>query len=197
MLQVLVFIHIIAAITWLGGMLFLAMVMVPLARRDAGVAFGSLRAAAEKFVPIAWAAKVVLAGSGAYLAWTYWEVRPETFFTGETHFLQYLQMKTGIFIIVVVLSLLHDFWLGPSDDGPARCGTVIRITATDWPWPPTKCTVGGTSGTVNAAAGYWRLCRYQPHLWGGDDPLLGPGVHTLGSLLRHHLAGRDAVRWRW
>ena len=113
MLQVLVFIHIIAAITWLGGMLFLAMVMVPLARRDAGVAFGSLRAAAEKFVPIAWAAKVVLAGSGAYLAWTYWEVRPETFFTGETHFLQYLQMKTGIFIIVVVLSLLHDFWLGP------------------------------------------------------------------------------------
>ena len=113
MLQVLVFIHIIAAITWLGGMLFLAMVMVPLARRDAGVGFGSLRAAAEKFVPIAWAAKVVLAGSGAYLAWTYWEVRPETFFTGETHFLQYLQMKTGIFIIVVVLSLLHDFWLGP------------------------------------------------------------------------------------
>ena len=113
MLQVLVFIHIIAAITWLGGMLFLAMVMVPLAPRDAGVGFGSLRAAAEKFVPIAWAAKVVLAGSGAYLAWTYWEVRPETFLTGETHFLQYLQMKTGIFIIVVVLSLLHDFWLGP------------------------------------------------------------------------------------
>ena len=71
MLQVLVFIHIIAAITWLGGMLFLAMVMVPLARRDAGVAFGSLRAAAEKCGSIAWAAKVVLAGSGAYLAWTY------------------------------------------------------------------------------------------------------------------------------
>ena len=113
MYPVLVFIHVIAAITWLGGMLFLVMVMVPLARRDAGVGFGSLRAAAEKFVPIAWAAKLVLAGSGAYLAWQYWDVRPETFFTGDTHLLSYLQMKTGLFVIVIIFSLLHDFWLGP------------------------------------------------------------------------------------
>ena len=113
MYQVVVLIHVIGAITWLGGMLFLLMVMVPLARRDAGVGFGSLRAVAEKFVPIAWASKVVLAGSGAYLAWTYWNVRPETFFTGDTHFLSYLQMKTGVFVIVIILSLLHDFWLGP------------------------------------------------------------------------------------
>ena len=113
MYPVLVLIHVISAITWLGGMLFLAMVMVPLARRDAGVGFGTLRAAAEKFVPIAWAAKVVLAGSGAYLAWEYWGVRPDTFFTGDTHFIDYLQRKTGIFIIVIVLSLVHDFWLGP------------------------------------------------------------------------------------
>ena len=113
MYQILVFLHVIAATTWLGGMLFLLMVMVPLARRDAGVGFGSLRAAAEKFVPIAWAAKVVLAGSGAYLAWEYWNVRPETFFTGSSHFLDYLQRKTGIFVIVIVLSLIHDFWLGP------------------------------------------------------------------------------------
>ena len=113
MYQVLVLIHLISAITWLGGMLFLLMVMIPLARRDADVGFGTLRAAAEKFVPIAWAAKLVLAGSGAYLAWEYWNVRPDTFFTGSSHFLDYLQRKTGIFVIVVILSLVHDFWLGP------------------------------------------------------------------------------------
>ena len=113
MYQFLVFLHIIAAVTWLGGMLFLLMVMIPLARRDAGSGFGTLRSAAEKFVPIAWAAKFVLAGSGAYLAWAYWNVRPETFFAGDTHFLSYLQMKTGLFVIVVILSLAHDFWLGP------------------------------------------------------------------------------------
>ena len=113
MYQFLVFLHIISAITWLGGMLFLLMVMIPLARREGGVGFGVLRSAAEKFVPVAWAAKVVLAGSGAYLAWEYWNVRPDTFFTGDTHFLSYLQRKTGLFVIVVILSLAHDFWLGP------------------------------------------------------------------------------------
>ena len=113
MYQVLVLIHALAAITWLGGMLFLAMVMVPLARQEAGVGFNVLRSAAEKFLPIAWLAKLVLAGSGAYLAWEYWNVRPETFFTGSSHFLDYLQRKTGIFVIVIVLSLVHDFWLGP------------------------------------------------------------------------------------
>ena len=113
MYPVLVLIHVISAITWLGGMLFLAMVMVPLARRNSDIGFGTLRSAAEKFVPIAWAAKIVLAGSGAYLAWEYWNVRPETFFTGSTHFIDYLQRKTGIFLIVIILSLVHDFWLGP------------------------------------------------------------------------------------
>ena len=113
MYQVLVLIHLISAITWLGGMLFLLMVMIPLARRDAWAGFATLRAAAEKFVPVAWAAKMVLAGSGAYLAWEYWNVRPDTFFTGSSHFIDYLQRKTGIFAIVIILSLAHDFWLGP------------------------------------------------------------------------------------
>jgi len=113
MYQILVFLHVIAAVTWLGGMLFLLVVMIPLARRNETVGFGALRQAAEKFLPIAWAAKVVLAGSGAYLAWEYWNIRPELFFTGDTHFVQYLQMKTGLFVIVVLLSLAHDFWLGP------------------------------------------------------------------------------------
>ena len=113
MYQAIVYIHIIAAITWLGGMLFLVMVMVPLARRDAGVGFGVLRDAAGKFVPVAWASKIVLAVTGGYLAWTQWGIRADTFFGGEGHFVQFLQMKTGLFVIVVLLSLAHDFWLGP------------------------------------------------------------------------------------
>lgn len=111
--QVVVFIHVLAAITWLGGMVFLASVLVPLARRDAEVGFTGLRRAAEKFVPIAWCSMFVLAGSGAYLAWTHWGIRPSTFFGGEGHFVSFLQMKTGLFVIVILLSLAHDFWMGP------------------------------------------------------------------------------------
>lgn len=113
MYQAIVYIHIIAAVTWLGGMLFLAMVMVPLARRNAGAGFATLRDAAKKFVPVAWASMAVLAVTGGYLAWTQWNVRPGDFFGGDTHFLQYLQMKTGLFVIVILASLAHDFWLGP------------------------------------------------------------------------------------
>ena len=113
MYQAIVYIHVVAAITWLGGMLFLAMVMVPLARRDANIGFGVLRSAAEKFVKVAWASMMVLAVTGGYLAWTHWGVRPSTFFGGDGHFLQFLQMKTGLFVIVILLSLAHDFWLGP------------------------------------------------------------------------------------
>ena len=102
MYQAIVYIHVISAITWLGGMLFLAMVMVPLARRDTGVGFAALRDAAKKFVPVAWASMVVLAATGGYLAWTQWGVRPDTFFGGEGHFIQFLQMKTGLFIIVIL-----------------------------------------------------------------------------------------------
>ena len=112
--EVIVFVHVISAITWLGGMLFLAMVMVPLGRRNPDFGFGAVRMAAEKFVPVAWASMAVLAGSGAYLAWTQWGIRPDTFFTGgDWHFLDYLQRKTGIFVVVIVLSAAHDFWLGP------------------------------------------------------------------------------------
>ncbi len=113
MYQAIVYIHVVAAITWLGGMLFLAMVMIPLARHDANIGFGVLRSAAEKFVKVAWASMMVLAVTGGYLAWTHWGVRPSTFFGGEGHFLQFLQMKTGLFVIVILLSLAHDFWLGP------------------------------------------------------------------------------------
>ena len=38
MYQSMVAIHLIAAVTWLGGMLFLVMVMLPLARRTASAA---------------------------------------------------------------------------------------------------------------------------------------------------------------
>ncbi len=113
MYQAIVYIHVIAAITWLGGMLFLAMVMVPLARRDAGVGFAMLRDAAKKFVPVAWASMAALTVTGGYLAWTHWGIRPGAFFGGEGHFVQFLQMKTGLFVIVILASIAHDFWLGP------------------------------------------------------------------------------------
>ena len=115
MYQAMVAIHVIAAITWLGGMLFLAMVMVPLARRDTGggQGFMALRQAAERFVPVSWAAMVVLALTGGYLAFDHWGIGVGDFFNGGIHFVDVLQVKTALFLVVLLISLAHDFWLGP------------------------------------------------------------------------------------
>ena len=118
MYQAAVVIHVVSAVTWLGGMLFLVMVMLPLARRDMasgqpGPGLAMLRDAANRFLPVAWGAMIILAVTGAYLAWEHWGIRPGVFFTSDNRFLHIMRVKSGLFLFVVVLSLLHDFWLGP------------------------------------------------------------------------------------
>lgn len=71
--------------------------------------------AAKKFLPIAWAAMIPLGVCGAYLATDHWGIRPNIFFTEDGRFMQILRVKTFLFLFVVLLSLLHDFWLGPKN----------------------------------------------------------------------------------
>lgn len=55
----------------------------------------------------------VLAVTGVFLAWDHWGIRPGNFFDAGTHFVRMLQVKTGLFLLVIVLSLVHDFFLRP------------------------------------------------------------------------------------
>ena len=96
----------------------MVMVMLPAARQamkveGPGEGLQILRDAAERFLPVAWTAMVLLGLSGGYLAWEHWGIRPGVFFTDDGRFMHILQAKSLLFLIVVVLSLVHDFWLGP------------------------------------------------------------------------------------
>ena len=96
---------------------FLAMVMLPAARvvMQSGrprARLDVLRNATKRFLPSAWAAMVLLGLSGAYLAWEHWGIRPGVFFTDSGRFMHILQAKSLLFLIVVLLSLMHGFWLG-------------------------------------------------------------------------------------
>jgi len=118
MYQAAVAVHILSAVVWLGGMLFLVMVMLPAARKamqsgGPGAGLDVLRDTTQRFLPVAWAAMVLLGLSGAYLAWEHWGIRPGVFFTDSGRFMHILQAKSLLFLIVVLLSLMHDFWLGP------------------------------------------------------------------------------------
>jgi copper resistance protein D len=115
--QTIVFIHLLSAIVWVGGTLFLVIVMVPLARRemlDSGpVGAVYIRQAAQRFVPVAWASITLLILTGTYLGWAHWGVTPENFFTDDGIFIQILRAKVGLTVAVIALSFVHDFVLGP------------------------------------------------------------------------------------
>jgi len=99
-------------------MLFLAMVMLSVARKamhtgGPGPGLEMLRAAAQRSLLMAWSKMDLLGLSGIYLAWDHWGIRPGVFFSEGGRFLNILQAKAILFSLVVMLSLMHDFWLGP------------------------------------------------------------------------------------
>ena len=111
--QAVVFIHLVAARTWVGGTLFMVLAMVPMDRRGmqdsgtAGVVF--LTSAAQRFVTLAWISIALLVLTGVHLAWAHWEVRPHNFFTASGIFFRILQARVGLTITVIVLRLVRDF----------------------------------------------------------------------------------------
>ncbi len=114
--QVAVFIHLLAAITWIGGTLFLVMVLVPLSRRaiqPPALGIRVLVQAARRFRAVAWASIVLLVVSGAFLAVDHWRITSARFFSSGDRFVEVLQAKVGLVALIIVLSAFHDFVLGP------------------------------------------------------------------------------------
>ncbi|MBI4297454.1 MAG: CopD family protein [Chloroflexi bacterium] len=115
MYQLAVYIHLLAAVVWLGGMLFLAVVLVPVTRsiqHPPGTGARILGAAARRFRIVAWVAILTLGVTGLWLLLQR-GVSLSAIFTGAGWFIQVLRLKTGLFLAIVVLSALHDFILGP------------------------------------------------------------------------------------
>ena len=143
MYQAAVFIHLAAAIIWIGGSLFLALVLIPVMRRmasaspasapvasttpagrrdDAAAATaagptpppaGLLEAMARRFRIISWVCILLLVASGLYLLPTRYGIGFAEFFSLGGHFVATLQVKVALVAIVIWLSFIHDFILGP------------------------------------------------------------------------------------
>jgi putative copper resistance protein D len=111
-----VWIHILAAIIWIGGMTFLVLVLVPWLRaggRARGAAL--LRDIGGRFRTVGWICFAVLLVTGSVNLWArgvrvvdltsshWWQVP----------FARALAWKLGVFALVLLASALHDFWLGP------------------------------------------------------------------------------------
>ena len=93
--QIVVLLHLFATVTWIGGTIFLAVVLIPVTRRHIEPPSEGARVlgiVARRFRVISYAAVAVLIATGLWLAIDHWNVSPVEFFTGDaTWFLEALR----------------------------------------------------------------------------------------------------------
>ena len=110
MYSTLVILHILAAVSWVGGMIFLSLVLAPLVRsRKAVPEFMALfRSAALRFRPIVWVAMAILVMTGPMLlSFRGVAVVSLSSWPGI------VMVKLTLVALLLFLTLLHDLVLGP------------------------------------------------------------------------------------
>ena len=121
-----VWVHILAAIVWLGGMLFLVLVVVPWLRKGARAdAALLLRETGRRFRNVSWTCFVLLVITGAFNLWVRGVrlsnfVRPEWL---KSPFGKLILVKLGLFGLMLIVSGFHDLVVGP------RATTAIAADA--------------------------------------------------------------------
>ncbi len=108
-----VWLHLIAVIFWLGGMLFLVAVALPVLRKGDPRAAGEfLSQAAVRLRGLGWISLAILGITGLFqLSWRGW-LAP-ALWTGGHSFSWLLWGKVSIFLVLVAMSAFHDFSFGP------------------------------------------------------------------------------------
>lgn len=111
-----VYLHILAAVTWLGGMLFLVLVVVPWLRRgDRAQAGYLMRETGLRFRTVGWVSFAVLLVTGSVNLWLR-GVRFSHFVDPSwlaSPFGRAVSWKLGLFAVVLAISVVHDFVHGP------------------------------------------------------------------------------------
>ncbi|HJR01972.1 MAG TPA: DUF4149 domain-containing protein [Methylomirabilota bacterium] len=118
--------HVLAAITWIGGMLFIALVLVPSARRleDPTLRTRLIQETGRRFRTIGWLALGGLVVTGLLNLW----MHPVLLSSPRFHW------KLGLVVLALILSAFHDFVLAPRAGAPGadpsarvRASWVARI----------------------------------------------------------------------
>lgn len=112
-----VWLHILAAATWIGGMLFLALVVIPVTRQPEyrGAAVGLIRQTGRRFRWVGWVCLGLLVLSGlfnlAYRGYVLTDLWTGRLWQGP--FGQALGIKLFLVALILLSSALHDFLIGP------------------------------------------------------------------------------------
>ncbi len=109
---VVLWIHILAAISWVGGMIFVAFILGPYVRRTIPEAERTplMAAVGKRFSVLGWSAIFTLVCTGIYNAVRFlgsWDLLLGTTFG------HLLLVKIALVAVMIGLSIAHDFFLGP------------------------------------------------------------------------------------
>ena len=100
-----IWLHLSAMAVWIGGMVFLAAVALPGLRRGGPAAVGEfLTWATPRLRAVGWTCLVVLGMTG----WAQLEFRDMAWNANAV-----IVTKIAVYVAIVAISVLHDFWLGP------------------------------------------------------------------------------------
>lgn len=112
-----VFLHILSAVTWIGGMLFLSLIIVPVSRMELfrPISARFLHFSGVRFRTIGWICLITLVLTGLlnlHFRGIHWADAVNAAFW-HSYFGRTLMLKIFMVVIILVISALHDFWIGP------------------------------------------------------------------------------------
>lgn len=103
-------VHVLAAMVWIGGMLFVALVLIPAARRldDPVLRSRLIHELGVRFRAVGWTALALMVATGLLNLW----FRPDILYSPRFHW------KAGLVGLALGLAAVHDFVLGPRAGRP-------------------------------------------------------------------------------
>lgn len=126
------FLHILSAIFWIGGMLFLVAVVAPYLKtlsdpRDKSKIY---QVVGKQYRFWGWVAIITLLVTGPVMLYTFYGIPPQKLMDPELHstgFGKALAIKLGLVALIVTLSFIHDFFLGPKARNSPNFSKIARI----------------------------------------------------------------------
>lgn len=110
MLLAVTWVHLVAAVVWIGGMVFLSLILVPILRSN-GFTMEKravFQAVAHRFRLVVWSAILILLVTGLLMLAIRFGGSGSAF-----HVPTILLIKLPIVALLIALTAAHDFWVGP------------------------------------------------------------------------------------
>jgi len=126
------FFHIISAIFWIGGMLFLVLVIAPYLKTlsDPKAKSQIYQTVGKQYRFWGWVAIITLLFTGPVMLSTFYGIPPQKIFDPSLHstgFGRALAIKLGLVILIVISALVHDFWIGPRARSSPSFSKIARL----------------------------------------------------------------------